>query len=345
MYGITMIFFVLYSLLHVACEFVEATESFEIIFNEDGKWSPKAIAEYRGDIPTMTEFTACHWEKLKYFGTRSNAIWAYCKTNASEDILPSCIQLYSKPSQATGYRSISYNIWISGMSNKQTIKIEIGLDSYRHRTWNHICWYFSRDKGINELYYNGKLVGRKRILNIPVIEGSSKSYDHSFIMGQEPDKIRGGFAEDQAFFGSISQLNIWNTSISSTKIMGMAACNNEDVGNVVAWKKDRLILRSVILKPINQITVFCQSNNRFLIFPQRHLLRSANDVCSTHGGSMVAPGSKIDNTLVRQILSRNPKTCSNNFLTEKKDGLGLWLGLKKVGSDWFRESGHSTHKC
>ena len=125
MYGITMIFFVLYSLLHVACEFVEATEFFEIIFNEDGKWSPEAIAEYRGDIPTMTEFTACHWEKLKYFGTRSNAIWAYCKTNSSEDILLSCIQLYSKPTQATGYRSISYNIWISGMSNKQTIKIKL----------------------------------------------------------------------------------------------------------------------------------------------------------------------------------------------------------------------------
>ena len=227
---------IFYTILYLSLGLTRAAKPFEVIFHKTGKWTSTAIAEYQGHIPAMAEFTACHWEKMQYFAISSNTIWSYCRVRSSEDQTLRCIQLYSKGLPSTAYRSISYNLWISGMSNNQTIKIEIGLDRYRHRAWNHVCWYFSRRYKTNKLYFNGKLVGKKEVHSLPRIEASVGSHDHFFILGQEPDKIRGGFEEEQAFFGSISGLNIWSTFMSSTMIKNMARCRNYETGNVLAWE-------------------------------------------------------------------------------------------------------------
>ena len=228
---------ILYIILCLYFEFIRADEYFKIKLQKGGKWSDNEIAEYLGHIPAFSEFTACHWEKLKYFATRSNTIWSYCKVYSVKDETLRCLQLYSYGLKSKAYRSLSYNIWITGMQNNETITVEIELPSYRHRTWNHVCWYFSSETGINELYFNGDLVQRVNSSNFPSIEGSLGSHDHHFIIGQEPDKIRGGFDEEQAFFGSISGLNIWNTSLSSRMIKDMSSCRNKEVGNVVSWQK------------------------------------------------------------------------------------------------------------
>ena len=333
---------ILYIILHLTSDVTNASKHFEVIFQENNKWSNTAIAEYEGQIPTILEFTACHWEKLQYFATRSNAIWSYCTKYSSKDETLSCLQLYSYGLDSTAYRSLSYNIWITGMTINQTIRIEIELDSYRHRTWNHICWYFSSKTGINELYYNGHIVSSTKVLDLPIIEGSLAAHDHHFILGQEPDKIRGGFDEEQAFFGSISELNIWNTNISSAMIMDMATCQSNEKGNILAWKKEKLVFRNVVVKDIIDITSLCKSKRRFVIFPQKYLLGSAPEVCATHGGTMFTPTSRDENNLVLSILSKHKNTCSNTFLSEKKTDWGIWLGLSKIGSTWFQSNDNKT---
>ena len=333
---------IFYTILYLSLGLTRAAKPFEVIFHKTGNWTSTAIAEYQGHIPAMAEFTACHWEKMQYFAISSNTIWSYCTVRSTEDQTLRCIQLYSKGLPSTAYRSISYNLWISGMSNNQTIKIEIGLDRYRHRAWNHVCWYFSRRYKTNKLYYNGNLVGKKEVHSLPLIEASVGSHDHFFILGQEPDKIRGGFEEEQAFFGSISGLNIWSTFMSSTMIENMARCRNYETGNVLAWEKEKFVFKDVIVRSVNQTDSFCKSKKRFVIFPQRYLLGSASDVCSTHGGTMVAPASNSENNLVRSILSKHSNTCSNNFLSERKVGIGVWLGLTKIGSTWFQSNDSIT---
>ena len=163
---------IFYIILYPSFGLTRAAKSFEVSFQKNGKWAPTAIAEYQGHIPAMAEFTACHWEKMQYFAISSNTIWSYCTVRSTRDQTLRCIQLYSKGLQSTAYRSISYSLWISGLSNNQTIRIEIGLDSYRHRAWNHVCWYFSRRHRTNKLYYNGNLVGKKKVHDLPLIEAS-----------------------------------------------------------------------------------------------------------------------------------------------------------------------------
>ena len=159
---------------------------------------------------------------------------------------------------------------MTGLAINQTIRLEIELDRYRHRTWNHICWYFSSKTGINRLYYNGRYVGSRTVLNLPLVEGSLGAYDHHFIIGQEPDKIRGAFEEDQAFFGSISELNVWNTSLSSTMIRDLAECRRKDRGNIVAWEKSGLLRHNVAIEDVKTISDFCESDpTKYVIFAEK----------------------------------------------------------------------------
>ena len=325
---------ILYIILHIFLASTKADKYFEVVFQEGGKWSPEALVEYQGHIPSISEFTTCHWEKLQYFGTRENAIWAYCKINSARDKKLDCIQLYSRGLRATAYRSISYNVWIPGIG----ANIEIRLDNYRHRTWNHVCWYFSKETGINTLFYNGNLVESKHIKNLPLIQGSLGAHDHSFIIGQEPDTLRGEFDEEQALFGSISELNIWNTSIPSAMIIDMATCKSRHIGNVLAWKKERFRFTNVIVKSMRDIVSFCKSENWFVIFPQRYLISYANDLCSTHGGTMLVPDSREETNTVRDILSKHQNTCSSSASSKKKGEIGVWLGLDKKGPTWFKST-------
>ena len=310
--------------------------SFEVGFQESGAWSSQEWAEYQGHLPELTEFTACHWEKIRYFGVRSNSLWAYCTIHSKFDKTPRCIQMFSKGVQASAYRTVYFSLWITGMENK-TLQIKLPLDSFRHRSWNHVCWYYSSETGNNRLYYNGNLIGQKKVSDLPIIPGSKTTYDHSLILGQEPDGIRGGFDEDQAFFGTISEFNIWNDTLSSSKIMDIANCKNTYRGNAVAWEKRRFLFKNVLVKDIVDETYFCKKNKRFFIFPQRHPLISALDICSTHGGTLVAPESDDENRSVREIVSKHRRKCSTKFLTRTENGMGIWLGLDKISSNWYKK--------
>ena len=57
---------------------------------------------------------------------------------------------------------------------------------------------------------------------------------------------------------------------------------------------------------------------------------------------MFAPTSEKENRMVREILSTHQNTCSNSFLSEKKTGWGLWLGLNKIGSSWLNSYDNTT---
>ena len=292
---------------------VNAETSFEAIFQKSSIWSSQEWLEYKGNIQKLEEFTACQWENLRYFSTRSNSLWSYCSVRSENDTKLNCIQLYQKGIISSAFRPVSYNLYLSGMVTK-SINIEIELDYVRHRAWNHVCWYYSSETGYNKLYYNGQLIGSKKIYGLPHVDGTDSAYDHSIILGQEPDRLRGGFSEDQGFFGSIAEFNIWNTSISASTIMNMANCLNNYQGNVVSWSKNSLIFSRVALRDIGNISFFCKKHERLVIFPKRRLLSNAQDICSTHGGTLVTPKSDAENNAVRIILDQNKETCSNNFI-------------------------------
>ena len=56
------------------------------------------------------------------------------------------------------------------------------------------------------------------------------------VLGQEQDIVGGNFTVSEAFYGHISQVNMWDSVLSSNDIKKLAShCAFEKYGNLVAW--------------------------------------------------------------------------------------------------------------
>ena len=56
------------------------------------------------------------------------------------------------------------------------------------------------------------------------------------VLGQEQDIVGGNFTASEAFYGHISQVNIWDRILSSSNIQKLSSyCAFEIYGNLVAW--------------------------------------------------------------------------------------------------------------
>ena len=135
------------------------TKSFIASFQSSGKWSKDEWLEYTGKFPPLVEFTVCHWEKVQYFSTGINTVWAYCLFATKNESRMKCVEVFHRgnsiPSTVGG--NTDFVGWINGWTDS-TIYADFINVSYRHREWNHFCWSYSSITGINKAYHNGKLI-------------------------------------------------------------------------------------------------------------------------------------------------------------------------------------------
>ena len=306
--------------------------SFEILFQSSPQWSANEMVEYKGTIPTLTEFSSCHWEKLTHFAARSSAIWSYCYHGNEKKVTMSCLQLYSMGDPSSYYRNIVYALWIDEKGFKGDIKVQV--ESYRHRSWHHVCAIYSSISSSFSIYFDGALIQNKTFKSLPLIPGTENFKEYAFILGQEPDILRGGFSAGQAFYGSISELNLWNQSITEGKIKDMASAKVFAKGNVVSWRKENFSPHNIVIKDIqDKKYVYLNKKKSYVIFPKKLLRNEAKAGCSAHGGSIVIPDSDTEADEVRKVLVKHSNACSNeNKVTE------CWLGVEKPGSNWIKIS-------
>ena len=126
--------------------------SFMISFQTSAKPTTEEWAEYKGKMPSLKEFTACTWFKVKFFQDDLSSLWSYCfLTNANTKI--ECFQLEFSPSLSSGNRNIQIRGWVS--VNKSNTVTRADVVSFQHRKWNHICWTYSSISGYSTIYYNG----------------------------------------------------------------------------------------------------------------------------------------------------------------------------------------------
>lgn len=56
------------------------------------------------------------------------------------------------------------------------------------------------------------------------------------ILGQEQDIVGGNFTVSEAFYGSISQMNVWDSILNDQDIRTLASsCALDRYGSLVAW--------------------------------------------------------------------------------------------------------------
>ena len=304
--------------------------------------------EFLDEIPPSKQFTICHWINIKFFNNGIAAhLWSYC-TVEKQDSAMKCLQMSLKEIKDTASRNLQISAEIPIKKGAGLIDWTfVPLKSYHHRTWNHLCWSLSTITGSSKFYHNGEVIGSKQVNTEDIdlaIQGSSEMYGASLIFGQEPDSFRGGFDRSQSFIGHLSEFNVWNYTLSETKIHSIATCGDIEKGNIVSWNLNNLItggkigIHNVPITKFWDATSFCNINYKFVIFPERVKYSKAKETCTTHGGSVAVPQSEKDNKLLLEIARKHKNSCIVG------DGRVAWIGAEKVNGIWHKVSSDEHHR-
>ena len=321
--------------------FVLMNKSFVVEFQSSGVWSKDEFVTFNGKIPTLKEFTSCHWERDTYFAISSTNIWSYCYHEKNGENSMKCAQLYYQGNRRVANRDVIFGGYFYGWT-KIVIDIELPVKNFKHRTWNHFCWTYSSLTGRSSLYYNGALAADVTLPNDtvhPVIKGTEEVDRHLFVIGQEPDSVDGDYDEDQAVFGSISEFNIWDYVIDPTLILSAANCNTNLKGNIISWEKKYFDIKLANLKNIQNITQFCEKKQELVVFAQSHSKESAHQICSSHGGNIVLPKSKSEDQKVFEIMKNHKDSCTPPDRANSNLGKLIWLGLQSSSRNWYGTNG------
>ena len=327
-----LIFMVLY---HFGCQnhLVFSTQSFVVSFQDSGDWSTNEWGKYKGEIPELLEFTTCHWQKIRYFSEDIMNVWSYCRTQDPSGRKINCTQLYQRDNPGTAGRQII----LGGEILDKAESYETNVNSFRHRTWNHICFSYSSLKQNVKFHYNGKLLEIKSVSKATSLPGPEDVLDSSLIIGQEADILDGEFDVSQLFNGEISEFNMWKTVLEDGIILDLAQCSNTMRGDVVGWEIERFQIFGANVRNIdNAENHFCQRDPMFVIFPQRQPLNIARTLCATHGGKIITPKSSKENSEVMNILKKHSTTClEDNVPHVANRDMAAWLGLTYKESIWY----------
>ena len=318
-----------------------------------GTYSTEEWAEFKGKIPHMMSFTACHWEKLRFFSVRESCHWAFCykNTNASAD--HHCTQFWYIRDPDSGGRYVhayggfgdnSFGGNGHHVHNLVNVVFHIGilLKKFKHRSWNHICWAFQSKTGLSKIYLNGELGGSFVIESDFIREGilgSDEVLESAFIIGQDPDppSPRGGFESEQVFVGDITELNIWNFTLDEVTIDQIGNCKSFEKGNIIAWNLENLDINNVKSEEHENMKDLCKSVEQLLVFPKKRSWNAAWTLCLAHGGSVHTPENKDENIQLSNAMEPYLDACADPV-----SGNLAWLGIKSKNFIWSKIEDRKT---
>ena len=324
--------FITVTILNLRFQMISCSTTFVASFQRNGGLSTKEWIEFNKPIPTLQEFTACHWEKIRFMSSDLMSIWAYCIAERKQFDNMNCTQLYSKKTPETNFQQLTFTAEI----NKYQVRTFFNLDRYQHRTWNHICWSYSSIKKMNKFYHNGNFIATEPLIEAPIIPSGNDFQVTSIILGQEPDSFNGKFSLTQLFNGELSEMNLWDAVLSDEEISSIGRCQKVVDGNILAWKREPFKNHNVHIDINFAMDNFCKEEDKYLVFPKRVTLHMAKNFCHAHGGQLAAPQSPNENNDIMNILDKHKNVCDENE-PENPDNFGkvAWLGFERQKSEWY----------
>ncbi|KAM6935187.1 C-reactive protein-like isoform 1-T3 [Lycodopsis pacificus] len=104
-----------------------------------------------------------------------------------------------------------------------------GLD-YKSNMWHSICTTWDSESGLVQLWVDGQPSIKKFASSGSNISGST-----IIILGQEQDSQGGGFDLKQCFIGMMSDVHMWDFTLSPCEIQKYMEGLNFTPGNVLSW--------------------------------------------------------------------------------------------------------------
>ncbi|XP_028325460.1 serum amyloid P-component-like [Gouania willdenowi] len=119
--------------------------------------------------------------------------------------------------------------------------------NYKPYTWHSICTTWDSVSGLVQMWFNGQPLIWKF-----VISGREMTGTPIIILGQEQDSHGGGFDSTEAFMGMMSDVHMWDYTLSTCEIQKYMDELNFTPGNVLNWRAmdyqitDRVVLEDKI---------------------------------------------------------------------------------------------------
>ncbi|KAM3596576.1 uncharacterized protein V6R79_017158 [Siganus canaliculatus] len=111
---------------------------------------------------------------------------------------------------------------------------------YKPNVWHSICATWESESGLVQLWLDGKPSVRKFV-------GSSSFTENNVILGQEQDSYGGSFDQSQSFVGMISDVHMWDYTLSSCEIQHYVDGRSFSPGNVLNWRQLEFEISGTVL--------------------------------------------------------------------------------------------------
>ena len=324
----------------IFCQKTSHTASFQTGIEGSFSATSDVWMESSKQIPSLKEFTVCHWIKVKFYNIKSVAcLWSYCTVQTGNSEME-CLQVCLGAVDGT----LGRNLFVAGylpLEKKSTVTQE--LKDYRHRTWTHLCWSFSTLTGISQFFHDGILLGTHSV-NISntdlAMRGAQKMYDTALIFGQEPDIMRDEFDNFEAYLGELCEFNIWSYILTNSNIMEMASCKRLMRGNVLSWNKTNWDTTNILIQDLSDPNLLCSTKRQYFLIPEKLRYLDAKKTCEIHGGYLAIPKSEEENSFIVDIVIQQKEICGDPVHSNNRNL--MWIGAEKWNDAWYKEDS-STH--
>ncbi|NP_001301009.1 C-reactive protein 1.4-like precursor [Limulus polyphemus] len=187
-------------------------------------------------LPAVRQLTVC--QRIKPFHRNTGYIFSCATSNQDNQFITS---MYVK-SDGT----LNLGLQVNASSNKYIscpIEIELGQ-------WYHVCHVWSGVDGRMAVYANGSPCGTMENVG----KGHQISAGGTVVIGQEQDKIGGGFEEQESWSGELSDLQVWDEALTTHQVSTVASCNGiRPRGNVISWMEDSFVADDGVIVGISHM--------------------------------------------------------------------------------------------
>uniref|UniRef100_A0A3Q1HFS2 Pentraxin family member n=1 Tax=Anabas testudineus TaxID=64144 RepID=A0A3Q1HFS2_ANATE len=126
---------------------------------------------------------------------------------------------------------------------------------YGLNVWHSICTTWDSASGLGQVWFDGNPSSRKLISSGTNIKGSIL-----IVLGQEQDSHGGAFDTNQCFVGMMSDVHMWDYTLSPCEIQNYMSDLSFTPGNVLNWKALDFQIKGRVLTEDKQKAVICYCN-------------------------------------------------------------------------------------
>ncbi|XP_066961634.1 uncharacterized protein [Macrobrachium rosenbergii] len=252
----------------------------------------------------LSDISVCLWLKVHYFKQTTSYAFSYATSDADHNELNFGIQ-YNQILITVGGRYV--------YGKKDTIYIPY--------TWYHVCFVVNSENRTETFYINGDIHSVHRFRRNDIRTNGS------LVLGQETDKIDGGYQALQSFSGAITGFNLYSRPLSATEVSRLFLCSPEvEEGDLVAWSKAEWeISGPVDVEDIAQEDYCLRNNFRFVVFAKRRTYDEARRLCRNLKSTVALPRSPEENSLLYYASEPFSEVCQPH----NHASAFMWLGATR----------------